>query len=115
MSKTKKQSNIPSAPAIVPQNIEEMAGRTHNIYESLYIVAKRANQIHTARKEEISGKMSEFAGPSGDNLEEIHENREQIELSKGYERMAHPSIQAIQEFADGKIYYSNPKKDGKIF
>jgi BioD-like phosphotransacetylase family protein len=74
------------------------------------IVSKSANQISNNIKEELHQKLSEFAS-SNDNLEEIFENREQIEISKHYERMPKPSLVAIQEFLEDKVYYRNPSKE----
>jgi DNA-directed RNA polymerase subunit K/omega len=85
---------------------------THNIYESLVIISKRANQISAEMKEELNAKLSEFNQQS-DNLEEIFENREQIEISKYYERLPKPTLIAVQEFAEGKIYQRNPAKDAQ--
>ena len=88
-------------------NFEEKTG---NIYETLAILAKRANHISLDLKEELTDKLSEFASIS-DNLEEIFENREQIEISKHYERLPKSSLIAIQEYLDGKIYHRNPLKE----
>jgi DNA-directed RNA polymerase subunit K/omega len=84
--------------------------KTGNIYETLAIIAKRANQISTEMKEELNSKLSEFAS-SSDNLEEVFENREQIEVSKHYEKLPKPVLIAIQEYAEGKIYARNPNKE----
>jgi DNA-directed RNA polymerase subunit K/omega len=83
---------------------------TGNIYESVAILSIRANQIGKDIKEELNRKIEEFASPN-DNLEEIFENREQIELAKFYERLPKPTLIAIQEFLDDKIYHRNPAKD----
>ena len=83
---------------------------TGNIYETLAICAKRANQISHELKEELNGKLSEF-NTASDTLEEIFENREQIEISKFYERLPKPTLVALQEFDEGKIYYRNPEKE----
>jgi DNA-directed RNA polymerase subunit K/omega len=88
-------------------NLEEKTG---NIYESLVIISKRANHISSEMKEELNEKLSEFSSAT-DNLEEIFENREQIEISKHYERLPKSTLIAIQEFADGKIYHRNPLRD----
>lgn len=88
-------------------NFEEKTG---NIYESLVVLAKRANHISAEMKEELNDKLSEFASIT-DNLEEIFENREQIEISKHYEKLPKASLISIQEFLDGKIYYRNPSKE----
>ncbi len=83
---------------------------TKNIYESIVVIAKRANQISTDLKEELNSKLAEFT-TSNDNLEEIFENREQIEISKTYEKMPKPSLLATQEFLEHKIYSRNPAKE----
>lgn len=94
----------------ITRNVHELDQATGNIYESLVIISKRANQISNNMKEELHGKLAEFAS-SNDNLEEIFENREQIEISKHYERLPKPSLIAIDEFLNDKIYYKNPNKD----
>jgi DNA-directed RNA polymerase subunit K/omega len=81
-----------------------------NLYESIAIVSKRANQISNDLKEELKSKLAEFAS-STDNLEEVFENREQIEVSKHYEKLPKPTLVAIQEFLEGKVYYRNPAKE----
>jgi len=81
-----------------------------NTFETIAILAKRANQVGVDIKEELNGKLAEFATHS-DNLEEIFENREQIEISKIYERMPKPVSIAIEEFVNGKVYYRNPARE----
>ncbi|TZF81901.1 DNA-directed RNA polymerase subunit omega [Pedobacter sp. BS3] len=93
----------------VTRDVRQLDQETGNIYESLVIIAKRANQIAANMKEELHSKLSEFAS-SNDNLEEIFENREQIEISKHYERMPKPTLIAIDEFLNHKVYYRNPSK-----
>lgn len=88
-------------------NFEEKTG---NIYESIVVLAKRANHISSEMKEELNEKLSEFASIT-DNLEEVFENREQIEISKHYERLPKATLVAVQEFMDGKIYHRNPAKE----
>ena len=83
-----------------------------NIYEAVAIIAKRANQISVEMKEELSRKLQEFASYT-DNLEEIFENREQIEISKFYERIPKPALIATQEFEEGKIYFRGALGDSK--
>lgn len=89
------------------RDLRSLDGTTGNIYESIAIISKRANQISAEMKEELTNKLAEFASNT-DNLEEIFENREQIEISKYYERLPKPSLIAIQEFFDNKIYHRNP-------
>ncbi len=95
-------------PSIETRSIDTIAAPTGNLYESLAIIAKRANQINTKIKDELIKKLEEF-GSHTDNLEEINENKEQIEISRFYERMANPAIQATNEFLDDKIYYKKPE------
>lgn len=94
----------------VTRNVPDFDAKTGNVYESLVIIAKRANQISADMKEELNSKLSEF-NSSTDNLEEVFENREQIEISKYYERLPKPSLIAIQEFTEDKIYFRNPNKE----
>lgn len=94
--------------SIITRNNEEIAEPTGNIYESLVVVSKRARQISAQQKEELNSKLAEFAS-SVDNLEEIFENREQIEISKFYERMPKPSTVAIEEFLEGKLTFRTPE------
>lgn len=96
----------------VTRDIRKFDGVTGNIYEAVSIMSKRANQISTEMKEELSAKLQEFSSHS-DNLEEIFENREQIEISKFYEKLPKPSLIAVQEFLEDKIYYRNPNKSAE--
>ncbi|HVF81349.1 MAG TPA: DNA-directed RNA polymerase subunit omega, partial [Flavisolibacter sp.] len=98
---------------IETRDINEMKSKTGNVYESIAIVAKRANQINITIKEELHNKLEEFASHT-DSLEEIHENKEQIEISRAYERMPNPSLLAISEFMDGKVYYRK-NEDADLF
>lgn len=81
---------------------------TENLYMTLAIVAKRANQLNVQIKEELNKKLEEFS-TDHDNLEEVFENREQIEISTFYERLPKPTLLAIQEFVEDKIYYRAPE------
>ena len=83
---------------------------TGNIYETLALLSKRANQISLETKEELNKKISEFA-TTNDNLEEIFENREQIEIARFYERLPKPALISIHEFLNDQIYYRNPSKE----
>ena len=94
----------------VTRDVRELDKTTDNIYESIVIISKRANQIANNLKEELHGTLAEFAS-SNDNLEEVFENREQIEISKHYERMPKPSLIAVDEFLNDKVYYRNPSKE----
>lgn len=95
--------------SIATRDIRKFDGVTGNIYEAVAIMSKRANQISSEIKEELSGKLQEFSSHT-DNLEEVFENREQIEISKHYEKLPKPSLISIQEFLEDKIYYRNPGK-----
>lgn len=94
----------------VTRNIMDLCDETGNIYESVAIIGKRANQISMDIKNELSKKLQEFASVS-DNLDEVFENREQIEISRFYEKLPKPSLIATQEFVEDKIYYRNPLKE----
>lgn len=103
-----KKTNAPTN--TVTQDILDLCEDTGNIYESVAIIAKRANQISVDLKTELSKKLQEFAS-NNDNLDEVFENREQIEISRYYEKLPKPSLIATQEFREGKIYYRNPAKE----
>ena len=94
--------------SIITRDTILLEEKTGNIYQSLVAISKRANQISAAVKEELTQKLQEFATTT-DNLEEIFENREQIEISKHYEKMAKPTAIATQELLDDKIYMRNPE------
>jgi DNA-directed RNA polymerase subunit K/omega len=110
MSNTNNINKPVVANSTITRDLRDLDAKTNNIYESLVIMSKRANQISNNIKEELHQKLSEFAS-SNDNLEEVFENREQIEISKHYEKMPKPSLVAIQEFLEDKIYYRNPAKE----
>ncbi|MBQ7442359.1 MAG: DNA-directed RNA polymerase subunit omega [Bacteroidaceae bacterium] len=103
-----KKTNAPTN--TVTRDVLDLCEETGNIYESVAIIAKRANQISADLKVELSKKLQEFAS-TNDNLDEVFENREQIEISRFYEKLPKPSLIATQEFIDGKIYYRNPAKE----
>jgi DNA-directed RNA polymerase subunit K/omega len=88
----------------ITRDLSEFDKETGNVYLTCAIVSKRANQISVEIKDELSKKLEEFASYT-DNLEEIFENREQIEISKFYEKMPKSTLIAIQEFSDKKIYH----------
>ncbi|MGE5382641.1 MAG: DNA-directed RNA polymerase subunit omega [Omnitrophica WOR_2 bacterium] len=94
----------------VTRNIHELMEPTGNMYETVAILSKRANQISSELKEELASKISEFAVPN-DNLEEVFENREQIEIARYYENLPKPTLIAIQEFLKDQIHYRNPIKE----
>ncbi|MDR0510472.1 MAG: DNA-directed RNA polymerase subunit omega [Rikenellaceae bacterium] len=94
----------PIPTSTVTRKITDIDAPTGNVYESVAIIARRANQIAAETKQELNRKLSEFS-TSTDSLEETFENREQIEISRFYERLPKPSIIATEEFLDGKIYF----------
>lgn len=99
------------APATtITRNLNHIDKDTENIYEAVAIVAKRANQISGELKEELNRKLEEFASYT-DNLEEVFENREQIEISRFYERLPKPTLIAMEEFLDGQVYYRKPEEE----
>jgi len=91
----------------VTRNLDLLVKDTGNIYETVIIVSRRANQISVEMKQELNKKLEEFASYT-DNLEEVFENREQIEISKFYERLPKPTLIALQELEESKIFYRNP-------
>jgi DNA-directed RNA polymerase subunit K/omega len=90
------------------RNLKNLESDTHNIYLSTVIIAKRADQIAEKQKEELKNRLEPFAQDS-DNLEEVQENREQIEISLMYERQPKPTLLATQEYAEGKTYWRIPE------
>ena len=94
----------------VTQNLMDFAEPTGNIYESVAIISKRANQISGEIKQDLTKKLSEFA-TYNDSLEEVFENREQTEISRYYEKLPKPTLLATQEFIDGNVYFRDPSKD----
>jgi DNA-directed RNA polymerase subunit K/omega len=106
-----KKTNAPTSS--ITWDTKELSKDTNNIYETVMVCAKRANQISAELKEELNKKLQEFASYT-DNLEEVFENREQIEISKYYERFPKPASISIQEYLDGNIYYRNPDKETNI-
>ena len=94
----------------VTRNVIDLCGDTGNIYETVSIIGKRANQLSVEMKTDLTKKLAEFASYS-DNLEEVFENREQIEISRFYERLPKPTLIATQEYEEGKVYYRNPAKE----
>jgi len=92
----------------ITRNFNELEKDTGNIYETIVIISKRSRQIQKDLKEELNKKLKDFASYT-DNLEEIFENREQIEISKFYERLPKPELIATQEFLEGKLFYKKPE------
>src|SRR5437870_588890 len=110
MSKLRRQLSSGTVNIVETRSLTDIKDKTGNLYESISIVGKRANQINIALREELHNKLEEFASHT-DSLEEIHENKEQIEISRAYERMPNPAILATQEFAESKIYYRDNDED----
>ena len=104
MSKLRRQLSAGIANNVETKSLDEIKNKTGNLYESITIVAKGANQINISLKEELHNKLDEFASHT-DSLEEIHENKEQIEISRAYERMPNPALLATQEFLEEKVYF----------
>lgn len=105
-----EHKRVKSETMAVTRNIHELMEPTNNIYETVAILSKRANQLSAELKEELTTKISEFAVPN-DNLEEVFENREQIEIARYYENLPKPTLIAIQEFLKDQIHYRNPLKE----
>jgi DNA-directed RNA polymerase subunit K/omega len=103
-----KKSKAPNN--TITWDTEKLSESTGNVYESVMIVGKRANQISVEMKEELNRKLQEFASYT-DNLEEVFENREQIEISRFYERLPKAAALAVTEFMDGNVYFRNPNKE----
>jgi DNA-directed RNA polymerase subunit K/omega len=101
-------SSIPSS--IVTRDMVDLCKQTENTYESILIITKRAKQIAIKDKEELNSKLAEFATTT-DSLEEVFENKEQIEISKFYEKMPKPSAKAIEEFKEGKVMFKYPTNE----
>lgn len=94
----------------VTRNIMDLCEETGNIYESVAIISKRANQISVQIKEDLSKKLAEFASYN-DSLEEVFENREQIEISRYYEKLPKPVLLATEEFVENQVYWRDPSKE----
>ena len=99
-----KKSNSSLNALVETRDVIKMKEKTGNLYESIAVISRRANQISVNIKEELHKRLDEF-NVIGDNLEEISENKEQIEVSRQYERMADPALQATAEFFNDEIYY----------
>jgi len=107
-----KKSN--ASTTTVTRDMMSICADTQNVYESVRIMGKRANQIAVEMKQDLDRKLQEFASYN-DNLEEVFENREQIEISRYYEKLPKPTLLATQEYVEGKLYYRNPNKDKDNF
>ncbi|MDA9339865.1 DNA-directed RNA polymerase subunit omega [Polaribacter sp.] len=94
----------------ITYNKNEIEAPTENIYEAISIIAKRANQINSDLKRELVDKLDEFA-TYNDSLEEVFENKEQIEVSKFYERLPKPTAMAVEEWLNDKVYHRTPETE----
>jgi DNA-directed RNA polymerase subunit K/omega len=103
-----KKSNAPTT--TITRDMMDLCSDTENVYETVAIIGKRANQVAAEMKSDLSKKLQEFASYS-DNLEEVFENREQIEISRYYEKLPKPSLIATQEYLEGKVYHRNQAKE----
>lgn len=103
-----RKTNAPSN--TITRDMMSLCEDTGNVYETVAIIAKRANQISVEMKQDLEKKLQEFASYN-DNLEEVFENREQIEISRYYEKLPKPTLIAAQEYQEGKVYHRNPAKE----
>ncbi len=94
----------------ITRDMNQLCADTGNVYETVNIIARRSNQIAVEMKTELDKKLQEFAS-FNDNLEEVFENREQIEISRFYEKLPKPTLIAAQEYIDKKVFWKNPSKD----
>lgn len=106
-----KKVNAPSS--TISRDMNEMSENVGNVYETVKIIAKRSNQISVEVKSELDKKLQEFSSLN-ENIEEVFENREQIEISRYYEKLPKATLIATQEFIEDKVYYRNPIKDSKL-
>ena len=107
-----RKSNAPTN--TITRDMMKLCEDTGNVYETVMIIAKRANQISVEMKQDLEKKLQEFASYN-DKLVEVFENREQIEISRFYEKLPKPTLIAAQEYQEGKIYYKNPTKEKNNF
>lgn len=112
MSRLRRQLAANINNNVEARRVSDLQAKTGNVYESIAVIARRANQINVTLREELHNKLEEFASHT-DTLEEIHENKEQIEISRAYEKMPNPSLLATQEFLEDKIYYR--KNEDNLF
>lgn len=108
MEEKRNQSRVTNT--TITRNICDLSNMTDNVYETVAMLSKRANQISIEEKKELHKKIEEFASTI-DTMEEIFENREQIEVVRHFEMMPKPTLEATQEYLEGKLWYHNPAKD----
>ncbi len=104
MSNVKKEEVKSTSAYIETRNLDELTEKTGNLYKSINVISTRANQMNSKMKEELHRKLEEFASAT-DNLEEVFENREQIEISRYYEKLPKTTITALQEFISDETYF----------
>jgi DNA-directed RNA polymerase subunit K/omega len=109
MSNIKKKAQGLNS-SIEARDVTALANSTGNIYETIVVISKRATQISNDLRNELKEKLEEFA-PTTDNLEEIHENKEQIEISRFYEKMPNPALLSLNDYMNGQILYRQPSED----
>lgn len=102
------KKNVPGS--TVTRDMNALCEDTGNVYETVKIIAKRSNQISVEMKSELEKKLQEFASYT-DNLEEVFENREQIEISRYYEKLPKATLIATQEYLENKVYHKNPARE----
>ena len=107
-----RKSNAPAN--TITRDMMTLCEDTGNVYETVKIIAKRSNQISVEIKQDLEKKLQEFAS-FNDNLEEVFENREQIEISRYYEKLPKSTLISAQEYEDGNVYYKNPAKEASNF
>ena len=105
-----KKKRVPNN--TITRDVKDLAAPTGNIYESVVVLYKRANQIALAEKKELNKKLEDFKNER-DTMDEVFENKEQIEISKYYEKLPKPDLIAISEFEEGELYYRRAKEDSQ--
>ncbi len=110
MEEKKNQARVTNT--TITRNIYDLSQMTDNVYETVALLSRRANQIAAEEKRELHKKIEEFSSTI-DTMEEIYENREQIEVVRHYEQMPKPTLEAIQQYLDGELNYRNPAKENK--
>ena len=105
-----KKTNTPAS--TVTRDMNSISEQVGNVYETVKIISRRANQISSGLKQELNKKLQDFASYN-DSLEEVFENREQIEISRFYEKLPKSTLLATQEFTEGKVFYHNPSSKVK--
>ena len=106
MSNVKKEEGKATSAYIETRNLDELTAKTRNLYKSINVISARSSQMNSKLKEELHRKLEEFASAT-DNLEEVFENREQIEISRYYEKLPKTTIMALQEFLNDETYFKD--------